>query len=204
MKFYIWRFVRYLYGGRLELYASEHAPQRRRALLDHSYILIDWIEDANVEMLSTTFSKPHTDAQTENLYRGISEIMLSLARRPQSRIGSWTICNNGQISLTNRPMFCHLHMLENWSIPTGIPRSTTYTSADSFYLDLITGHDNRLLIQRNISYNKLDAQTLVRVWLKCLITLPRSIWIYRMMNALSSVLSLASGICRECRVCHWC
>lgn len=132
--------------------------QKRRVLLDHSYILIDWIEDANTEMLSNTFFKPHTDVQTENLYRGISSIMISLARLPQPRIGSWTMDNDGQISLTNRPMFCHLHMFENWSIPSGIPRNTTYSNSDSYYLDLITGHDNRLLCQKNGAYSKPDAQ----------------------------------------------
>ncbi|KAK2738209.1 hypothetical protein FQN55_000623 [Onygenales sp. PD_40] len=156
-KFYLRHFVRYFYGTQ-EFYAGDHAPQRRRALVNHSYILTDWIEDPDIQMLSDTFSNPHTDTQIDNLYRSISRTMISLARLPQRRIGSWTIDNNGLISLTNRPMFCHLHQLENWSIPSGIPRSMTYTNADSFYLDLLTGHDNRLQFQKNAIYNKLDAQ----------------------------------------------
>ncbi|PGH10647.1 hypothetical protein AJ79_05361 [Helicocarpus griseus UAMH5409] len=158
INFHIQRFIRFILRTP-GLYADEHAPRRRKALLDYSYILIDWIEDPSEEMLSKSFFEPHTEEQTKNLYRGISEIMISLARLPQPRIGSWTINNEGHVTLTNRPMFCHLHMFENWSIPSGIPRNTTYTSADSLYLDLITGHDNRLLYQKNSAYNKLDAQT---------------------------------------------
>lgn len=109
-------------------------------------------------MLSDTFAKkPQTKEQTQNLYRGLSRIMISLAKMPQSRIGSWTVDNDGRISLSNRPMFCHLHMLENWAIPTGIPRNMTYTSADSFYLDLLDGHDNRLRYQGNSVFDSEDA-----------------------------------------------
>lgn len=119
---------------------------------------MDWIEHDSIQMLSTTFSKPHTATQTENLYRSMSRIMISLAKVPQPRIGSWTIDDGGQISLTNRPMLCHLNQLENWSIPSGIPRNKTYTSADSFYLDILAGHDNRLRYQGNATFSENDAR----------------------------------------------
>lgn len=84
--------------------------------------------------------------------------MISLARLPQPRIGSWTIDNVCRISLSNRPLLYRLHHLENWIIPTGIPRNRTYTNADSFYLDLLKGHDNRLRYQHNSAHSQVDAQ----------------------------------------------
>ncbi|KLJ05504.1 hypothetical protein EMPG_11019 [Blastomyces silverae] len=99
------------------------------------------------QMLAYTFNQPHAEKQTENLYRGISKIMISLARIPQPRIGSWTIDNEGRLSLSNRPLFVQFHQLENWAIPT-IPRNMTYSTADSFDLDLLSCHDNRLQYQK--------------------------------------------------------
>lgn len=121
---------------------------------------MDWVEsgDAQTQMLSKVFSMPHTEAQTQNLYRSMSKVMISLAKISQPRIGSWTIDNEGRISLSNRPLLCHLHQLENWAIPTDIPRGMTYSSADSFYLDLLAGHDNRLRYQENAAYSERDAR----------------------------------------------
>ncbi|EEH09928.1 conserved hypothetical protein [Histoplasma capsulatum G186AR] len=95
---------------------------------------------------------------TQNLYRSMARVMISLTKVPQPRIGSWTIDNDGRISLSNRPMLCHLHQLENWAIPSGIARNMTYTSSDSFYLDLLASHDNRLQYQRNAAYSEEDAR----------------------------------------------
>ncbi|EEP82907.1 predicted protein [Uncinocarpus reesii 1704] len=155
-KFYIRRFVNLLLKRQSDM--SNFVLQKRNVVLEHGYMLIDWIEYDDVQMLSNTFQLPHTDLQTENLYRSMSKIMISLAKVPQPRIGSWTINNDGRISLTNRPMFCHLNILENWYIPTDIPRNMTYTSADSFYLDLLAGHDNRLQHQANAAFNDDDAR----------------------------------------------
>ncbi|TPX26457.1 hypothetical protein DIZ76_011919 [Coccidioides immitis] len=157
IKFFIWSFARRLYYGSGS-HASGYVPCKRREILDHGYLLMDWIENDDLQMLSTKFSKPHTVMQVENFYRGMSQIMISMARVSQPRIGSWTIDNRGQITLTNRPMLCHLHQLENWSIPSDIPRSRTYTSADSFYLDLLAGHDNRLRYQGNATTSEIDAR----------------------------------------------
>ncbi|KAK2756955.1 hypothetical protein FQN54_004923 [Arachnomyces sp. PD_36] len=160
VKVYIWRIFRQLYERPT---FCEYIPKERTTFLKHGYMLIDWVGndsggDDTVQMLSNTFAKPHTEEQTENLYRGLSKIMISLAKIPQPRIGSWTVDNDGRISLSNRPMFCHLNMLENWGIPTGIPRDTTYTSADSLYLDLLDGHDNRLRYQANSAFDSEDAR----------------------------------------------
>ncbi|KKZ59043.1 hypothetical protein EMCG_00911 [[Emmonsia] crescens] len=158
-----WRFFRRLCGG-LDGNPRfcKYIPRRRTTFFEYGYILIDWIESDDSQMLSHTFNKPHTEAQTQNLYQGMSRIMISLAKIPQSRIGSWTIDNVGQISLSNRPMFLHLHQLENWTIPTDIPRNLTYTSADSLYLDLLAGHDNRFQYQQNSVSSETDARAQAR------------------------------------------
>lgn len=154
IKSYVWRFFCRLYSAS----TPEYVPQRRTTFLEHGYLLIDWIETENSQMLSNTFSSPHSETQTQNLYRCMAKIMISLAKIPQPRIGSWTIDNDGHISLSNRPMFCHLNQLENWAIPAGIPRNMTYKSADSLYLDLLTGHDNRLRHQGNAVFSSKDAR----------------------------------------------
>ncbi|OJD09884.1 hypothetical protein AJ78_08879 [Emergomyces pasteurianus Ep9510] len=155
IKSYVWRFFCCIYRSPG---FCEYIPQLRTTFLTHGYVLIDWIESDDTQQLSNTFTMPHTDAQAQNLYQSMSRIMISLAKVPQPRIGSWTIDNHGRISLSNRPMFCHLHQLENWDIPTGIARNMTYTSTDSFYLDLLTSHDNRLQYQGNAVYSEEDAR----------------------------------------------
>ncbi|KKZ64633.1 hypothetical protein EMCG_09462 [[Emmonsia] crescens] len=64
IKSYVWRFFCRLYCAS----APEYIPQRRTTLLEHGYLLIDWIETENSQMLSNTFSSPHTETQTQNLY----------------------------------------------------------------------------------------------------------------------------------------
>ncbi|PGH32008.1 hypothetical protein GX50_05202 [[Emmonsia] crescens] len=156
VKSFVWRFFCRLSGSPG---FCEYIPLKRTTFLEHGYILIDWIESESAKMLSNTFTMPHTEAQTQNLYQSMARIMISLAKVPQPRIGSWTIDNDGRINLSNRPMLCHLHQLENWAIPTSIPRNMTYTSADSFYLDLLASHDNRLQYQGNAAYSEEDART---------------------------------------------
>ncbi|QSS55177.1 hypothetical protein I7I53_02987 [Histoplasma capsulatum var. duboisii H88] len=155
IKSFVWRFFCRLFGSPG---FCEYIPQKRTTFLKHGYILIDWVESENAQMLSSAFTLPHTEAQAQNLYRSMSRVMISLTKVPQPRIGSWTIDNDGRISLSNRPMFCHLHQLENWAIPSGIARNMTYTSSDSFYLDLLASHDNRLQYQRNAAYSEEDVR----------------------------------------------
>ncbi|KZF25522.1 hypothetical protein L228DRAFT_255211 [Xylona heveae TC161] len=136
----------------------EYIPKRRTTFTDHGYLITDWIEGDDVRMLSDTFFEPHTPEQTRNLYRDMSRVMLSLSKIPQPRIGSWTLNDQGQISLSSRPGLLHLYEMDNLAIPTNIERSTTYSNADSFYLDLLSGHDNRLLYQPNAIFDEEDAQ----------------------------------------------
>ncbi|KAM5439288.1 hypothetical protein MferCBS31731_004710 [Microsporum ferrugineum] len=140
----------------------EYIPQNRTTLLNHGYMLTEWATtDDDLKPLSEKLGMRHNDVQlhfdkfiqkskTQNLYRSFAKVMMSLAKIPQPRIGSWTIDNNGQLSLSNRPLLPHITKFENWGIPSGIPRETTYTNTDSFYNDCIGVYDNRLEHQRNI------------------------------------------------------
>ncbi|OAT04499.1 hypothetical protein BDBG_01044 [Blastomyces gilchristii SLH14081] len=160
---HIWRFFYSLFRSSDGSYASfcKYIPQKRTTFFEYSYILIDWIESDDSQILAYTWQQPHTDKQTENLYRGISKVMISLARIPQPRIGSWTIDNDGRLSLSNRPLFLQFHQLENWAIPT-IPRNITYSTADSFYLDLLSCHDSRLRYQKNSAGSEKDTREQAR------------------------------------------
>ncbi|KAL4942080.1 hypothetical protein BDV06DRAFT_222499 [Aspergillus oleicola] len=156
LKWSVWRFFQGLLYGRTGF--CNYIPRARTTLLDHGYTLIDWIENKDEQVLSNVFREPHTEEQTQNLYRGMAKIIVSIAKVPQPRIGSWTISNDGRLSLSNRPLFCHLQELENLNIPSGVARDTTYTSADSFCLDLLDGHDNRLRYQGNAAFDEKDAR----------------------------------------------
>lgn len=122
-------------------------------------MVIDYIETADAEMLSSTWETKRQDERARtNLFRDLSRIMLSLAKIPLQRIGSFTMDNQGVISLTNRPLRLQLHQLENEGIPTNISRDTTYTSMEPFLLDILACHDSRLRHQLNAANSKADCQ----------------------------------------------
>ncbi|KAJ5162085.1 hypothetical protein N7492_007477 [Penicillium capsulatum] len=75
--------------------------------------------------------------------------MLSLSRIPLPRIGSWTLDSDGALRLSNRPLTLRLHQLENGGIPTNVSRNLTYSTADAYYLDLLSCHDSRIRHQPN-------------------------------------------------------
>jgi hypothetical protein len=51
-----------------------------------------------------------------------------------------------------------LQQLENFGIPTDIPRNLTYTTADSYLLDLLACHDNRIRYMPNSIHDTEDGQ----------------------------------------------
>ncbi len=116
--------------------------------LGMGYLLIDFVEKG--ELLSDTFSAFKDDQRRrQNLFRDLSRILLSLGKMAHPRIGSFTIDHQGFISLSNRPLTLRLHWLENEGIPTDIGRQTTYSTVESYVLDLLSYHDNRLIHQPN-------------------------------------------------------
>ncbi|MCJ1387005.1 hypothetical protein MMC17_010134 [Xylographa soralifera] len=127
--------------------------------LNVGHMVIDYIETADAEMLSSTWETKRQDERSRtNLFRGLSRIMLALARIPLQRIGSFTMDNQGVISLTNRPLRLQLHQLENEDIPTDISRGTTYTSIEPFLLDILACHDSRLRYQLNAANSEVDCK----------------------------------------------
>ncbi|KAL3455738.1 hypothetical protein BJX64DRAFT_281883 [Aspergillus heterothallicus] len=84
------------------------------------------------------------DHRRTTLFRGLSQIILSLAQKPFGRIGSLTINNQGIIKHTNRPLTLRLHHLDNESVPTNMDRDFTYSTSDSYLMDLLSYHNSRL------------------------------------------------------------
>lgn len=127
-------------------------------------------------MLSETFdSHIHDPSRRQNLFSDLSRIMVSLARRPQLRIGSFTIDNAGFISLSNRPLTLRLQALENEGIPTNIRRLQTFESTEYYALDLLAYHDNRLLHQPNSMNGEMDGRRQMSVIRLMRSTLPQFI-----------------------------
>ncbi|KAL4885175.1 hypothetical protein BJY04DRAFT_231781 [Aspergillus karnatakaensis] len=113
--------------------------------LTTGYHIMDHIGGADSVMLSESWDKlRHDQRRRTNLFRGMSQIMLSLAQSPSDRIGSLTINNEGIIEHTNRPLTLRLHHLENESVPTSMDRDLTYSTSDSYFMDLLSYQDSRL------------------------------------------------------------
>ncbi|RMZ76005.1 hypothetical protein DV738_g5194, partial [Chaetothyriales sp. CBS 135597] len=119
--------------------------------LGSGYLLIDYIEKTEGKMLSCTWEEQHQDTKLRrNLFQGLSRILLDLAHVSLPRIGSFTVDNNGFLHLANRPLSMVIHQWENEGIPVDIPHQLTYTSVDSYVMDILIGiHDNRLRYQPN-------------------------------------------------------
>ena len=127
--------------------------------LETGYLLIDHVGDSKTTLLSDSWQhERHDKNRRYNLFKDLSRIMLSLSRVPLPRIGSFTIDNNGLLSLTNRPLTLRLQNLENEGIPTNIERSDTYTAVEPYLLDLLSYHDSRLRHQPNAINDSLDGR----------------------------------------------
>lgn len=134
---------------------SSYVVHPHRQKLTSGYIVMDYVE--NGCMLSASWDIVHDDVSKRlTLYRDISRFMLSLAQVQFPRIGSLTMDNYGVVSLANRPLGLHLHQLENDEISTEIPRNLTYATTDTYLLDRLSCHDNRIRYQPNSIFNQSD------------------------------------------------
>ncbi len=113
-------------------------------------------------MLSNVWP-PKSDEQKRNFYKSLSNIMLDLTSRPLKSIGSFTVNDFGEISLTNRPLIARLPLLESEGVPTNIPRDRTYSTTDSYIRDLLRCHDMKLKYQPNAVRDKYDAEAQMAV-----------------------------------------
>lgn len=135
-----------------------------------SYMVLEYLGPETGQMLSDSFDV-HRDDETQRrrLFRGMSRILLSLARIPQAQIGSFQFHNDGTVTLTNRPLSCSMMILENDGTVKTIQRSTTFSCTDAFVSDMLTFHDQRFLSQPNAVYSEDDCRgqmavkTLLRV-----------------------------------------
>ncbi|KAL2826910.1 hypothetical protein BJY01DRAFT_143080 [Aspergillus pseudoustus] len=118
--------------------------------LNIGYLLIEYVENTKGKMLSSTWAIEKDNAKLRsNLFHDLSKIYLSLSKTPLPRIGSFIINNDGFLLLENRPLSLEMHDLENERIPTDIPRDYTYSTVDSFVVDTLSYHGNRLRFQPN-------------------------------------------------------
>ncbi|KAF2725697.1 hypothetical protein K431DRAFT_336174 [Polychaeton citri CBS 116435] len=147
------RGLAWLHGESLPLYFA-HA---RHGLFDVGYLVIEHVDEG--VMLSATWNEEHYDPiKRANLFHSLSRIILDLARLPLPRIGSWTMDDRGILTLTNRPLTFCIHEMENNGIPTALPRDLTYMSIESYYLDLIACHDERIRRQPNSIHDQDDGE----------------------------------------------
>ncbi|PYI11224.1 hypothetical protein BO78DRAFT_303496 [Aspergillus sclerotiicarbonarius CBS 121057] len=138
---------------------SRHLTRRVPQNLKTGYLIMDYVESTEGVMLSESWEAlRHDKTRRNNLFQGLSRIILSLAQVPFTQIGSLTLDNNGVIKLANRPLTLRLQHLENESIPTNIARDLTYSTTDAYLLDLLACHDSRLRHSPNSVRDEYDGQ----------------------------------------------
>lgn len=134
--------------------SSQYVCHQGRNEAQHSfyagYLLLEYIDPSQGQMLSDTWGEKSGDEHLRtNLYRSLARILLTVARVPLPRIGAFRLDDEGRLSLANRPLSFDFVTMENERIPLDIPRDTTYSSVDSFVLEVLSTHDSRLLHQPN-------------------------------------------------------
>lgn len=125
--------------------------------LSSGYLIMEYIEPEKGSMLSTkwpTFDPGHR----RTLFRSLANILLDLIQVPLPRIGSFTVLDTGEVTLSGRPLTAALVSLEAQEICSDIPPGTTYFSADTYVDDLLHCHDTRLRDQPNAVEGTLDAK----------------------------------------------
>ncbi|KPM34648.1 hypothetical protein AK830_g11926 [Neonectria ditissima] len=138
---------------------SHYTPNSSSHRLPTAYMLLEHIGPNVGQMLSNTWNRQRDDVhRRRRLFRGIARAMLSLARTPQPRIGSFQFHDDCCVRLTNRPLTCSMMILENDGTPRTIQRTETHSCTESFVSDMLLFHDNRLLTDPNIVYDEADCQ----------------------------------------------
>ncbi|KAI9038762.1 uncharacterized protein KD926_010497 [Aspergillus affinis] len=126
-------------------------------IVNKGYLLIEFIEETRGSMLSNTWREGQNGPKLRmNFFRDLSRLFLNITRIPLSRIGSFIIDNDGFLHLTNRLLSIELQQLENEEVPTEIPRNYTYSTVDSYIIDVLGFHDNRFRYQPNAVNNLGD------------------------------------------------
>ncbi|PLN80842.1 hypothetical protein BDW42DRAFT_185843 [Aspergillus taichungensis] len=119
------------------------------------YLLTEFIEERRGSMLSNTWKEGQHDPKLRKaLFHDFARIFLNIIRIPLPRVGSFVIDLNESLRLTNRPLSIEIQQLEIENIPTEISRDYTYSTSDSYVIDVFGFHDNRFRYQPN-TMNKL-------------------------------------------------
>ena len=121
-------------------------------------MLLDYIESESGTMLSDTLHEFREADQTrlQNLCHGISQIMLSLASKPQSHIGSLRFNDDGSIILANRPLFCTNSLLESEGMARTVDK--TYATTGDFVDDMLRFREEVFRAQPNAVNDEDDCR----------------------------------------------
>lgn len=152
----IGRFLTYIFGRPLSCrYIRNKCPHD----LGTGYIIIDYIEESDGKMLLTIWEeKRHDSTRRANLFQDLSRIMLTLSRIPLPHIASFRLDDYGLLHLDNRPLTLRLQHLENEGIPTDIDRNQTCSTSESYTLDLLACHNNRMRCMPNSMKDEWDSR----------------------------------------------
>lgn len=156
-----WRFTYRLFRLPLLSHYVWNLPSHR---VHSVYMVLEYLGPEIGQMLSDTFETYREDeAYRQRLFRGMSRIIISLARIPQAHIGSFQFNDNGTVTLTNRPLSCSMMISENDGATRIIQRNDTFSCTDAFVSDMLTFHDHRFLSQPNAVYDEGDCRTQMAV-----------------------------------------
>lgn len=99
-----------------------HQPQSQEysnKVVGAGYLLIEYIEDTQGEMLSNTWPKKQHDVTLRtNFFAIFPGFFLSITQVYLPRIRSFVINNDGFLHMSNRPLTLEIQDLENEQIPT--------------------------------------------------------------------------------------
>jgi hypothetical protein len=138
---------------------SQYTHNTTSHSLRTGYLLLEYFKPSTGQMLSETWNKHREDpTRKQNLFRSMARLILSLARVPQARIGSFRFHDDGTVALANRPLSCSTIILENDRAPRIMQRSDTYMCTDAFVSDMLTFHNHRFLSQPNAVYDEQDCR----------------------------------------------
>ncbi|CRK42141.1 hypothetical protein BN1708_008672 [Verticillium longisporum] len=164
---YIRRQVHRLFG--LSLLSNYH-PSSCPPTSKVGHMLLEYIRPDVGQMLSTTWESFKDKPQrSRRLFKAISRLILSLARAPQARIGSWRFNpDDCTISLTNRPLMVSTMTFEHSGTPRVIQQDQTYCCTDSFVADTLTLYDEYMrhnphaVADEEDAYERMAMRTLLR------------------------------------------
>ncbi|KAJ5144449.1 hypothetical protein N7526_001957 [Penicillium atrosanguineum] len=147
-------------------------PGKSDNFLGEPYMIIDYVSQSSGNLLSATWEEGRFNPTLRsNLFRGLSRIILTMARVPLPNIGSFAIDDDGYLRLNNRPLTMEIQQLENERIPVNIHRGTTHLGIESFIHDALSLHESRLRHQPNALNSREDG-----LYQTSALMVMRSIW----------------------------